>query len=151
MFEFKKLCDAYESMSAVEKYHLLGDRSTGILKRLDDIAIPGVDAVRSLAAFIVGSAVLDGRVNERDYVVIYPALVRVFGEDFDFSGIKSSFSNPRTNRQMIMKYTEDVRFALEFLDDEAKDDIVKICLCIAAIDGKVSLKEKLYIKRLCDM
>ena len=37
---------------------------------------------------------------------------------------------------------------LGLLSDELKDDIVIICLMICAIDGKVSLKEKKWIKQL---
>ena len=34
------------------------------------------------------------------------------------------------------------------LDDELKDDIVIVCMMICAIDGKISLKEKNWIKQL---
>lgn len=33
--------------------------------------------------------------------------------------------------------------------DDVKEDILTLCLCVVAIDGKISLKERKYVKQLC--
>lgn len=81
--------------------------------------------------------------------MIYPALVKAFGNDFDFNSVKESFKKDHDGRKRLSGYTEDMIRVLDFLDDEIKSEIVTLCLCVMAIDGKISLKEKNYIKRLC--
>lgn len=149
MFEFKKLCDAYEELSTVEKGLLLAERSVKVMATLHELSIPGIDPITALAGFIVGSVAADGKVDEREYLLIYPSLVKAFGDDFDFQSVKESFRKDSEGRKMLIEYNSKMLSLLDMLDDEIKEDIVMLCLCVTAIDGKVSAKEKRYIKRLC--
>lgn len=149
MFEFKKLCDEYEKLSTVEKGLLLADSSVTIMAKLHNLDVNGIDPIQTLAGFIIGSVVADGKVSEKECVLIYPALVKAFGNDFDFNSVKESFKKDHDGRKRLSDYTEDMIRVLDFLDDEIKSEIVTLCLCVMAIDGKISLKEKNYIKRLC--
>lgn len=63
MFEFKKLCAAYEELNTVEKGLLLTEKSVKIMAKLHCIQIPGLDPEETLAGFIIGSVVSDGKVN----------------------------------------------------------------------------------------
>lgn len=149
MFEFKRLCDSYEALTGVERGILLEEKTVTVMAKLHSLAIPGIDPVSVLAGFIIGSVAADGRINEKEYVMIYPALVRAFGGDFDFASVKESFRRDKDGRRMIAKYTEQMIAILDLLDEDIKNDIITLCLCIVAIDGKISFKEKNYIKRLC--
>lgn len=149
MFEFKKLCDSYEKLSTVEKGLLLAEKSASITAKLCLLDIPGVDPISALAGFIIGSVVSDGKINEQEYLLIYPSLARVFGDGFDFASIKDSFEKDGDGRRMIAEYTEELMSVISFLDESVADDLIMLCLCVTAIDGRVSLKEKNYIKRLC--
>ncbi len=150
MLEFKQLCDAYEKLSAVEKGIILTDKSVAVMQKLHRLAIPGIDPVTSLAGFIIGSIAADGKINEQEYLLIYPALVRLFGDGFDFNSVKMSFRLAPDVKEKTAEYTEHLLRVLDLLDDELKVDVITLCLCVTAIDGKVSLKEKRYIKRLCN-
>lgn len=39
---------------------------------------------------------------------------------------------------------------LSLTNSDMKRDIIMLCLCIVSVDGKVSLREKYYIRQLCD-
>ena len=134
MFEFAKVMKQYENMSAVERGLVITEKSVKILAALSTYDIDGIDPVETLAAFVMGSVVADGKVHEKEYLLIYPALVKTFGADFDFATIK--------------KYTEELSKILGMLDEDLQADIVILCLCIMTVDGKVSLKERNYVKRL---
>ncbi len=148
MFEFKKLCDAYEKLSPVEKGLILTEKSVKILAKLYYLDLPDINPVEALAGFIIGSVAADGKINEQEYLLMYPALVKTFGNDFDFIDLKESFSGGE-GKAMIKEYTEEMIKIFDCLDDDLKEDVIILCLCVTAIDGKVSLKEKNYIKRLC--
>lgn len=150
MFEFKKLCDAYENLSTVEKGFLLTEKSIVINQKLECLSLPGIEPFTTLAGFILGSIVADGKVNEQEYLLMYPALVQVFGTNFDFTSVKEAFRRDSDSHKIITAYTRDMIRILDFLDEELKNDMITLCLCVVAIDGKISLKEKKYIRCLCN-
>ena len=147
MFEFLKLCNEYEKMTTLERGAVLAAKSAKVLAKLHLLDIPGIDPVETLVSFIIGSVVADGKVNEQEYILMYPALVKAFGDDFDFTSVKESFK--KDAERMIRDYTKDLMTVLGYVDDEIREDVVVLCLCVVTIDGKISLRERKYIRRLC--
>lgn len=150
MFEFKKLCEAYEKLSAAERYLLLAEKSSSILTGIARLSIPVIDPVSVLAGFIIASVTADGKIDEKEYAIMYPALVRTFGGELDLKSLKNSFYICKNVAKMISDYTEKMITILKYSDEELKWDIIMFCLCITSIDEKISRKEKRYIRRLCE-
>lgn len=150
MFEFAKLYGAFERSGTAERTSLLTERSSELLNALSGITIGDTDAVTVLAGFIVGSFTFDGKIRETEYLMIYPTLACVFGDDFDFTSIKEKFGTSTGGKRAIADYTEKMQCLLSLTNSDMKRDIIMLCLCIVSVDGKVSLKEKYYIRQLCD-
>ncbi len=148
MFEFTKLCHRFETMSAVERGACLLDSSVRVTAKLAAMAEGDVRPLDALAGFVIGSAVADGKLDEREYLLMYPALVRVLGEDFDFATVKASLEDDRKSAKALQKDTEEMARIYSALDDTLREDLLLLCLCIVSVDGKVSLKEKNYLRRL---
>ncbi len=148
MFEFKKLCNEYEQLTVMERGLLMTEKSVKILAKLSLVDLPDFDPVEALAGFIIGSVVSDGKLNEREYLLIYPSLIQIFGYDFDFNSVKQAFCSIGA-RKVIKEYAEEMLKIFDLIDEDLKNDVVMLCLCVTAMDGKISLKEKRYIKRLC--
>lgn len=149
MFEFAKLCHRFESMNAVERGACLADSSVRVLAKL--ALLDGAEEVRpleALAGFIIGSAVGDGKLDEREYLLMYPTLVRALGEDFDFATVKASIESDREGAKTLRKDTEEMVRIYSLLDDSLREDLLMLCLCVTSVDGKVTLKERNYIRRL---
>lgn len=151
MFELSKVCKEFESLSTLERSALLSEKSVKILAKLRLLDLPGVDPIETLAGFILGSVVADGRVNEQEYLLIYPALLYVFGDDFDFERIKKSFEKDHDGRNAIKQYTEEMLAILAKEDESMVEDVVLLCLCVVSVDNKISLRERRYIRRLCEV
>lgn len=149
MLELKSVCDACESMTSMERGLLIAEKSIKILTKLHCLDINGIDPVDTLAGFLIGSVAADGTIDEQEYILIYPALVQVFGNDFDYNSVKKSFRRGSEGKKTVDEYTEDMLRIFDYLDDTLKADVITLCLCVVAIDGRISLKERLYIKRLC--
>lgn len=149
MFELKELCDAYEKLSAPERGLLLAEKSASVLSGLQRLSLPGIEPVETLAGFIIGSVTADGRINEAEYLLIYPALSRAFGDTFDFKSIKEGFRHNKDGKKLIAGYTEEMLCILRQLDGDLRRDVISLCLCVTSIDGKITLREKRYILRLC--
>ena len=148
MFEFNKVMKDYESLNAIERGLMLTEKSVSILAKLSALDIDGIDPVETLASFIIGSVVADGKLHEKEYLLIYPALVEVFGSDFDYESIKKEFEADKDGRKDIAGYTTDLLRVLGTVDETLYEDVIILCLCVVTIDGKVSLREKNYVKRL---
>lgn len=147
MFEFQRLCDTYEKLSPFEKKRLLSRTSVPILAALHTLCIPGIDAVSALAGFLVGSVAPDGCLNEQKYLLIYPSLVRIFGDHFDFATIKNRFRRT-DSRSTNMEYTRQMLYIFDQLDDSLQNDLILLCLCMTGINGRLSREDKRYIRQI---
>ena len=148
MFEFNKVIKDYEKLGAIERGVILTEKSVKILASLAALDVDGNDPAETLAAYVIGSVAADGKLHEKEYLLIYPALLKVFGPDFDYDGIKKMFETDKDGRKLIKKYTSELIRVLESVDEELYEDVVILCLCILTLDGKLSLKERLYVKNL---
>lgn len=149
MFEFTKLCARYESLTMLERRELLTEKSAQVIKNLRQLDISDIDPIKTLASFIIGSVVSGSDIDEKEYLLIYPSLVKVFGYDFDFAQIKKSFYPNQENRKQVEKFTKAMLNIMSNLDDEVKADIISLCLLIATTDSIISLKTRHYIRQLC--
>lgn len=148
ILEWKKVFDSFEKLSAVERRHLLEEKSIAVLEELHSLRIPGLVPEDILAGFMIGSVVADGKIKESEYLLIYPALVRTFGADYDFITVKRSFLKNRDGIKIIETYTDQMLTILRFSDENLKQDVITLCLCVMSVDGKISLKEKRYLRTL---
>ena len=70
------------------------------------------------------------------------------GENIDYESCKLMARYFRKENKELKKYLDLVTDLLGLLSDELKEDLIVVCLLICAIDGKISLKEKRWIKQL---
>lgn len=148
MFEFIKLCNECEKLNPLERGLLLTEKSVSVLAGLNALQVEGVSPVKALAAFIVGAAVSDGVLNEKDYLYIYPSLIKAFGDDFDFLEIKKYYKVTKDVKKELERHTKELMEVISRADEELKADVITLCILITAVDGKITLKEKRYIRQL---
>ena len=150
MFEFKKICNEFENMSIIEREVILTEKSVKILAKLSALNNEKVDPLVAYTSFIMGSIMADGKVNEQEYILMYPSLLKVFGDQFDFESIKKVLEKDYDGKKLIKDYVKEFSSLINKEDEELLNDIVVLTLCIVSIDGKISLREKRYIKKLFD-
>lgn len=148
MFEFKKLCNELEALNPIERGALLAEKSVSVVRGLSELDLP-FNPVETLVSFIIGSVVSDGTFNEKDYLYIYPSLVKAFGNDFDFLSSKQALQIAKDIKKEISKDTKELLSVIALCDETLAADIVALCLLVTSVDGKISLKEKRYIRQLC--
>ncbi len=129
MFEFKKLCNTLEELNPVERGVILAEKSVSVIKGLSGLNIP-LDPVKTLVTFIIGSVVSDNSINEKDYLYIYPSLVKAFGNDFDFISAKQAIGLAKDIKKAITKYTKEMISIISVCDEALAADIISLCLLI---------------------
>ena len=147
MFEFYKLCNEYEKLAPAARGALLAEKSAAVIFKIKRVDIEGVNPLDTLAAFILGSIVSDGAVNEKEYLFIYPALIKVFG-DFDFATVKLAYKAAKDVKKEIERRTDDLMKIISASDEDLRKDVISLCHLTTWVDGKITLKERRYIRRL---
>lgn len=148
MFEFKKLCNELEKLNPIERGALLLERSVSVVRGLRALDLP-IDPVATLVAFITGSAVSDGAFDEKDYLYIYPSLVKAFGKDVDLMSAKQVLQTAKDIKKVIAEDAEALMSVIAACDESLAREVIELCLLVTSVDGKISLKEKRYIRKLC--
>ncbi len=148
MKEFDYLCREFEEMSPLHYGALLAEKSVKVLPALHAIMEDGIDGVTVFATFILGAIAADGKLSEEEYALVYPMLHLFFGDQVNYEFCKSAVRLMKPESRELKRCVKDMVDVFGALSEELKDDIVVICLMICAVDGKVSRKEKSWIKKL---
>ncbi len=148
MFEFQALCNQVEALTPAERGALIAEKSLAVVAGLHALALP-VDPVETLASFIIGSVISDGKIDERDLINIDPALTEALGQACDLAGLERSIKVSRDLRKEVSDFTTQMLSVLAAVDEQLGADIVLLCLLVTSTDGKVSMREKRYIRQLC--
>lgn len=148
MKDFNELCRSVEELSPLEYAAVLGRTSLKIMPAIRAFSEDGKDVRGSAAAFVIASVYADGKLDESEYLLMAPLLKAFFGEDFDFEDAKKLAKEWRKEGRAVKKEVDYLVDFLGTLSEELKGDIIFACLLMCAVDGKVSLKEKSYIRQL---
>lgn len=148
MKEFEQLCKEFEQLDIMSYSAYLTEKSLNVLPALQAIAEDGIDGASIFFSFIIGAIVADGKLASEEYLLISPLLKTFFGQTVSYEECKKVLKSYKKESNELKNVVNQMVDILGLLSDELKNDIVIICLMICAIDGKVSLKEKKWIKQL---
>lgn len=148
MKEFNKLCEEFEQLDVLSYGAILAEKSLTILPALTAITEDGLSGTAIFSSFIFGAIAADGRLSEEEYVLLYPLLHAFFGDSVNYDDCKALVRAAKTETRQLKKAVNEMVDVLGLLSDDLKNDIIVVCLMICAVDGKVSLKEKQWIKQL---
>lgn len=150
MKEFNQICKEMENMDVLTYGAVLAEKSLEILPALSKITEDEIDAVTIFATFIIGSIAADGKIKEEEYLLLYPSLHTFFGDSINYEDCKKIAKEFKKEGKELKQYVDYIVDILGMLSDELKEDIIIVCLLICAVDGKVSLKEKAWVKQLIE-
>ncbi len=148
MKNFDELCKTFEAMDAQTYTALLVEKSATVLPALALVTGGIAEGAATFATFILGAIAADGKLAEEEYVLCEPFFRAFFGDKADFETCRKTAALLKPESRELKKCVNDMTDLLGRLSDDLKDDLVLICMMICAIDGKISLKEKLWIKQL---
>ena len=148
MNEFNKICKLVESLDPVEYGTVVTAKTAKIIPALHQYSDDTADCVGMFASFLIASVYADGKLDESEYLLMMPMLKICFGADFDYEAAKALVQAFKPEGKEIKKIVNCLVDVIGQFDDELKDDIITLSLLVCAVDGKISLKEKRYIKQL---
>lgn len=148
MDDFDRLCKEFEQLDFFSYGAFLAEKAAKIIPALNKITRNELSGSRIFALFILGAVAADGRLTEEEYAVLYPTFKNFFGDNIDYVRCKKIFEGAPEEVNRLADSVDFMADMLAAFSEELRDDVVIACLMICAIDGKVSAKEKAWIKRL---
>lgn len=150
MKDFDKICRDFENIDINTYAAVLTEKASKLIPALSAFSEDGLSGVELFASFIYGAIAADGKLSEDEYALIYPLLHSFFGDTIDYNDAKRAFSSLSKEHRELKKIVDDMVDVIGCFSDEMKTDIVIVAMLICAVDGKISFKEKNWIKKLID-
>lgn len=148
MKDFDKLCKDFESIDIDTYAAVLTEKAMKLIPALSAFSEDGLSGIEIFASFIYGAIAADGKLSEDEYALIYPLLHAFFGDSIDYNDAKRAFSSLSKEHKELKTIVDEMVDLIGFFSDEMKADIIIVVMLICAVDGKISLKEKNWIKKL---
>ena len=149
MFEFNKLCKVVEEMDPQTYKAVIAEKSVAIIAALTAITKDGMDGMKIYTSFILCSIAADGKLDEAEYQILKPAFEALAGKGVPYEDAVAIFNEAGLNRPgEFKKVVDEMVDILGMVSLDLKRDIIIVCMMICAVDGKISRKEKKWIKQL---
>ena len=149
MFEFNKLCKAFEEMDPRTFTAIIAEKSAMIIAALTAITKDGMDGMKIYTNFILCSIAADGKLAEEEYVILRPAFEALVGKEVTYEDAIAIFKEAGLDKSKDYKNVVDEMVdILGMISLDLKRDIIIVCMMICVVDGKISRKEKKWIKQL---
>lgn len=148
MKDFDKLCKIAEDLDPAEYTAVIAAKAADIVPALHALTGDAEQVEDMLTAFMLASVYADDKLDEAEYEMMRPMLQVLFGSGFNFDKAKEIAKELRPEGKELKEMVDRLVDMLGCFSDELKEDIIIVCLLICAVDGKVSAKEKKYIRKL---
>ena len=149
MSSFNDLCKIMESLDPATYAQVTVAKSADVLVGLRGLTCDGLDAVAIYTDFVLCAVAADGKLSEEEFLLVKPVLDQIADADVSYDEAKAIFKAAGLDKPKEYKAAMDKTVdLLGLVSPELKDDIILVCMLICAVDGKISFREKRWIKKL---
>jgi len=138
MSSFNDLCKIMESLDPATYAQVTVAKSADVLVGLRGLTCDGLDAVAIYTDL-----------SEEEFLLIKPVMDQIADADVSYDQAKAIFKAAGLDKPKEYKAAMDKTVdLLGLVSPQLKDDIILVCMLICAVDGKISFREKRWIKKL---
>ncbi len=148
MRDFNSLCKEFEELDVLSYGAILSEKAQSVIPALSAVTGNGLDGISVFLTFVMGAVAADGRLSEEEYLLCYPLLHAFFGDEVNFDDSKKALKRLQPESRELKKALDDMVDIFGLVSDALKEDLIVICMLICSVDGKISFKEKNWIKKL---
>ncbi len=120
----------------------MSETSLRALPKLVEAADDPEYAVALLGVFVIDAMLADGFIAEEEYRIFAESYSMFFGHEPSRSECEHALKTASSDFHEVIGGMRNIMFAL---DDATREDIVKVCMCIFAVDGKIDEREKKWL------
>ena len=148
MFNFDEVCETIEDMHPYTYSALISEKRASVVKSLKDLNKNGLTGLTIYNGLMLGAISSDGKLAEEEFYLMKPTLDAAFGNKLTYKEAKSLIGNFYPGGKKYDQFQDAVKQLFNDISDELKRDIVIVCLLTFGVDGKISQKEKKWLKEL---
>ena len=148
MTEFDELCKEAEEIDFETRCAILRGKSEELLSVLSGRSEDGESGADILSTFLFSAMAADGRLSKEEYEILHPLLYSFLGDSINYDDARKAVSAMRKEGWEMKKVSEDMIEVLSEFSEDLRQEIVLVIMMICAADGKISLSERQWIKRL---
>ncbi len=139
MIQLTDVTAAYEKLDKYERAAVL-DTADTVVEKLN--ALPaGYNALYTYCEFLIGSALT----REMDYLIMYPMLVRIFGEANDYNAVKDKLR--KEGKDGIRKVFRTMGDMLEAMDSQSQKEVLLLAVSVIFVQSRSSFGGHRYLKK----
>lgn len=148
MSEFDKLCKEFEKIDPATYIALLAAKSRDVLAGMAAVTGDLVSAVESYVDIVMMAVASDGKLSKEEFALIAPGLAAAVGQPITYEDAKKIMNKSKLDSRDNKATVDALVDLVGSVSPEIKDDIVILTMVICAADGRISGKEKAWIKQL---
>ena len=148
MSGFDKLCKEFEKIDPATYIALLAAKSRDVLAGMAAVTGDLVSAVESYVDIVMMAVASDGKLSKEEFALIAPGLAAAVGQPITYEDAKKIMNKSKLDSRDNKAAVDALVDLVGSVSPEIKDDIVILTMVICAADGRISGKEKAWIKQL---
>lgn len=148
MTQFDDICKEFEQLDPATFGAILREKSASVLSALSAITEDEETGAQVFLDFILMSMAADGKLAEAEFNLIKPGLEAFMGQEVPFEEAKRIFNKLQLNTNENKNVVDFMVDLLGQVSPQMKIDIITVCMLICAVDGRISGKEKAWIRQL---
>jgi hypothetical protein len=148
MNDFDRLCKTFEDLDPASYSVVLAQKSKDVLEGLAAVTGDVQSAVDLYVDIVLMAISADGKLDREEYILVEPGLSAAVGQDITYDDARRIFAKANLDARDNKAAVDEIVDMVGQVSPEIKDDIVLLTLIICSVDGKVSGKEKAWIRQL---
>ena len=142
VLDFKRLSPEDQAVAFAEYTLKALDSSAAYADSVEEAGL-------ALGILTYAAIVADNRISDEELLLIYAGLKATLGDRVDLEACKKIASETLRNKDDIKEAAKELaENYLVLWHDDDKEDIVRLCIALCAIDGEISGKEINWLKDL---
>ena len=148
MFGFELACKDVERLDPKTYREIVAEKSARVIKTLTMISDDEVSATSFFTGILLGAVICDGVLDEAEFNLIKPMMDVALGKEVTFEDACDTVNQLVPDKKSYKDYVNKMTDLFGQMSDAMKTDIVTVSLLVCAADGKISFKERRWLKEL---
>ena len=148
MFEFESACKEVERLDIAERAAFVRERSKKVIETLMMFTEDEVSATAFFTGFLLGAVISDGTVKKQEFDLIKPMMDVAYERDFTYEEACETIRKLAPDPKRYNDFVDRVTDFFGQMSDAIKKDVIAVCLLVTAADGKISFRERQWLKKL---
>ena len=146
--EFNDICAEAEKLDPDTYNAMISMKTKSVLEGFTKVTGDKKSARDLFMLLVLGATVSDGGFSEKEFNLVQPLIEEAAEEEVTLEEAKEFMKGFKSAAGDFKKQLADLTEVVGMLSEDLKSDIIILCLLVCAVDEKVTVREKKWLKQL---